>query len=278
MFTSHTYYSLRYGTMSPEQLVTLAKKHGIEQLALADINNVTAMPEFVRLCRQHGIRPVAGIEFRRGHQLLYIVLARNPEGFASMNRFLSHHNIGRTPLPDHYPVCENTLVIYPFNRLWPDFGAQGSKHQPEVSGDGNVFAGIQPDDLTRLLTSPLRHHPEKLLALYPITFASESDYELHRYLRAIDHNIVLSHLQPHQMASPREVMTDRKTAFRLYDSLPQLPVNTETLIGQCEMDFDFRTPKNKKTFTGHPADDRALLHKLAIDGLEYRYGKIIKKR
>ncbi len=271
MFTSHTYYSLRYGTMSPEQLVTLAKKHGIEQLALADINNVTAMPEFVRLCRQHGIRPVAGIEFRKGHQLLYIVLARNPEGFTSMNRFLSHHNLGGIPLPGRYPVCENTLVIYPFNRLGPDFGTHQGKQPEEATGNANVFAGIRPDDLTRLLTSPWRHHPEKLLALYPITFASKSDYELHRYLRAIDHNIVLSRLQPHQMASPQEVLTDRQTAFRLYECFPQLPVNTEALFGQCEMDFDFTTPKNKKTFTGHPSDDRALLHKLAIDGLGYRY-------
>jgi error-prone DNA polymerase len=277
MFTGHTYYSLRYGTMSPERLVTLAKEHGIKQLVLADINNTTAMPEFVRLCRQHGIRPIAGIEFRRGGQMLYIVLARNPAGFTSMNRFLSRHNIEGIPIPDRYPVCGNTLVIYPFNQQWRGYGPSESIHPTEAEVNENVFAGIQPADLTRLLTSPLRHHPEKLLALYPITFATKSDFELHRYLRAIDHNIVLSHLQPHQAASLQEVFPDQETAIRLYECFPQLLINAEKLFEQCEMDFDFTTPKNKKTFTGHPADDRALLHKLAIDGIEYRYGKSNKE-
>lgn len=273
MFTCHTYYSLRYGTLSPEQLVMQAKEHGVRQLALADINNTTAMPEFVRLCRQHGIRPVAGIEFRKGGQVLYIVLARNPEGFSSMNRFLSHHNTAGIPLPDCYPVCENTLVIYPFDRAPHDVGLPGSKHPADVGGSGNVFAGIQPGELSRLSTSSLRHRPEHLLALLPVTFGSASDYELHRFLRAIDHNIVLSRLQEHQKADPRETLLHRDTVLRLYECFPQLLINTEKLFEQCEMDFDFKTPKNKKTFTGHPADDRALLHKLAIDGVDYRYGR-----
>ncbi len=278
MFISHTYYSLRYGTLSPGQLVQLAREHGVKQLALADINNTTAMPEFVRLCRHHDIRPVAGIEFRRGDQMLYIVLACNPEGFSSMNRFLSDHNIGGTPLPDRYPVCENTLVIYPFAVSPSAHGlVRGNGCPAEANSCGHEFTGIQPGDLPRLLTSPLRHHPEKLIALLPVTFASESDYELHRYLRAIDHNVVLSRLHPHQTASPREVLLSKETIVRLFASFPLLPVNTAKLLERCEMDFDFKTPKNKKTFTGHPTDDKALLSKLTIDGMEYRYGKSNKE-
>ena len=39
------------------------------------------------------------------------------------------------------------------------------------------------------------------------------------------------------------------------------------------MDFDFTTVKNKKTFTGTRLDDKVLLEKLALEGMEYRYGR-----
>lgn len=311
----HTYHSLRYGTLSPEQLVLHAKAHGATQLALTDINNTSAVPEFVRQCGQHGIRPVAGVEFRCGDRLLYIVLARNQEGFYRINRFLSNHNITGTPLPDRFPVCTDTIVIYPLNSLAPagshaktvllpggkghpfpgerlcptkNLSAAGGifhhkeahpradtnlTDMPGADGTGNTFIGIRPGDIARLTTSPLRHHPERLVALNTVTFGHPGDFELHRYLRAIDHNIVISKLEPQHMASPDETCKDRPAIERLFGSFQQLVVNTEKILEECTIDFDCKAPKNKKSFTGHPADDRALLTKLAIDGLAYRYGK-----
>ena len=267
MFLCHTYHSLRYGTLSPEQLVLLAREHGVEQLALTDINNTSAMPEFVRLCRQHGIKPVAGVAFRRGDRSLYTVLARNPEGFYRICRFLSDHNISGTPLPDRFPVCEHTFVIYPFGST--TVGNIGL-YTEELTG--HVCVGIRPSDIPRLATSPLRHQPGRLLAMNVVSFRHSRDFELHRYLRAIDHNVVLSKLEPHQTARPDEVFKDRESLVQAFGGFSMLLDNTAKILDQCEMDFDYKTAKNKKSFTGHPADDRALLTKLATDGLAYRYG------
>ncbi len=55
--------------------------------------------------------------------------------------------------------------------------------------------------------------------------------------------------------------------------LPQVVRNTKALLDDCTFSFDFKTIKNKKTFTGSSYDDRLLLEKLAHDGLLYRYGK-----
>ena len=60
----HSYYSLRYGTMSVEKLVAEAKRNGIPSLALTDINNTMGTIDFIRECRLNNIKPVAGIEFR----------------------------------------------------------------------------------------------------------------------------------------------------------------------------------------------------------------------
>ncbi len=270
----HTYHSLRYGTLSPEQLVLKARQHGVRQLALTDINNTTAMPEFVKQCRKHEISPVAGVEFRRGDQLLYVVLARNPEGFLEINRFLSHHNLNKTPLPERFPVCENTFAIYPLGR----FPGQGGEplHPHE-------YMGVRPGELSRLMAPPLQQgtgHPvrllrqkEKLVALHTVSFGERPDYELHRHLRAIEHNTLLSRLREEQTGRPGQLMTPPHELQKLYEGAPYLVSNACRLLKACQMDFDFKGLKNKRSFTGHPADDRALLSKLAMDGLEYRYGK-----
>ena len=61
----HTYFSLRYGILSPEVLVQAAEERGVTAMALTDINNTSCVYEFVTRCREAGIRPVLGLEFRR---------------------------------------------------------------------------------------------------------------------------------------------------------------------------------------------------------------------
>ena len=108
----HSYYSLRYGTMSVEKLVDEAVLSGVQALALTDINNSTGIMEFIQVCTDKGIKPIAGIEFRREDELLYVGLARNNDGFRELNEFLSHHNLRNLPLPDHPPRMENVYWIH----------------------------------------------------------------------------------------------------------------------------------------------------------------------
>ena len=266
---AHSYYSLRYGTLSPEELVTRARGAGIRHLALTDIHNSTAMPEFVRLCRREGIHPVAGMEFRRDDRLMYLVLARDNEGFRRINAFMSQYNLSGDPLPAHYPVCQHTYVIYPWR----------SGSQPESELPAHVFLGISPATL-RGHGTPTRRtgalRPARCVALLTVSFASAQDHAVHCYLRAIDHNVVLSRLQPHQMGDPGEVFQSPDALRDLYaaagDSNGHLLRAAEKLLESCRIDFYEGQSKNKRHFTGDAADDKALLEKLALDGLQYRYG------
>jgi DNA polymerase III alpha subunit (gram-positive type) len=56
---NHSYYSLRYGTMSLEELVDTAVENGVKAMALTDINNSTGIMDFVRLASKAGIAPIA---------------------------------------------------------------------------------------------------------------------------------------------------------------------------------------------------------------------------
>ncbi len=257
----HSYFSLRYGTLPVDKLVEMAVANGIETLAITDINNSMGVVDFVKACTKNGVKPVAGIEFRDGNELLYIGIARNNEGFMELNEFLSHHNINHLPLPEYAPALNQSVVIYPFEG-----------NSPAQLRD-NEFIGIRSTDINRLVSSDYRHKQHKLLALCPLTFDSEQGYELHRHLRAIDNNTLLSMLIPSQVAAPDELFRPPAELEKLFEYYPQIVSNTFKMLDDCSIAFDFSTVKNKKLFSVSAYDDKLLLEKLAMDGLVYRYGK-----
>lgn len=257
----HSYYSLRFGTMSPEALIDQAKALGLEALGLTDINNSTGVLDFVKLCKESGIRPLAGIEFRDGDELLYTCLARNNEGFREINTFLSHHNLEGTPLPRRAPDLPNAWVIYPF----------GALTRAELKENERI--GVRPEMAGKLLSTEFSHNQDMLVVQHPVVLDGPGSFLLHQNLRAIDHNTLITKLQTTQTAMKYERFfpTERiEGAFRDY---PTVVKNTEKMIASCQIDFDFKAVKNKQTFTGNRYDDKVLLEKLAMDGLEYRYGK-----
>jgi DNA polymerase-3 subunit alpha len=260
-YNCHTYNSLRYGTLPPEELVKLAKSKGLEMLGIADINNSTGVIDFVKACEKEGIQSVAGIEFREGDRVLYTGIARNNEGFRELNEFLSEHLLNKKALPARAPVLPNCYVVYPFEGLPPDRLAD------------NEYIGIRPSDSGRLLSSPFRHRQSKLVVRQPVSFAGSRGYELHRHLRAIARNTLLSKLDPLLMARPDELFLEQDEILKAFEYYPDILRNTERMMADCHIGFDFRSIKNRKTFTGSLYDDKVLLEKLAMDGLEYRYGK-----
>jgi len=259
-WNTHTYCSLRYGTLSPEKLIETAKQHGVQALGLTDINTSMGVIDFVKLCRESHIKPIAGIEFRDKDRLLYIGVAMNNEGFRELNEFLTEHTLNRTPLPDRPGMFSNACIVYPFGSI----GANALKE--------HEFIGVRPADVSRLLTSKYRYNQDKLLIHQAVSFAGKDGYFLHQNLRAIDHNIVISKLRPEYLAGNDEYMKPMDDILRAYADYPTIIENTERLIDSCGIDFDYQSIKNKQTFTGSVYDDRILLEKLSLGGLEYRYG------
>ncbi|HUW91878.1 MAG TPA: DNA polymerase III subunit alpha [Bacteroidales bacterium] len=276
----HSYYSLRYGTIPIERLSELAAAAGITRMVLTDINNTTGVPDFVRECGSRGITPAAGIEFRRDNTLLYIGIARNNEGFRELNEFLTHHNFTGEPLPLRPPSFPNAYVIYPsgvggsagrVNGADSVNGASSAGSDDLTTMRDNEFIGIRPSAAGRLI-SMTKKQLSKCVILQPVTMESPSDYPIHRSLRAIDNNLLLSRLEPHHTASPDEIMLPENEIIRPFEMWPQVTENTRRLLNDCSLQIDFTTPKNKKIYSASRYDDKLLLEKLALDGMKYRYG------
>jgi len=250
--------------MAVETLVEEAARLGIESLALTDINNSMGMVDFVRACHKHGIHPIAGIEYRNGDRFLYAGIAQNPHGFRELNDFLSYHNETGLPLPERAPLLDHVWFIYDFDdSLWR--GKRKLRDQELI--------GVRPGEVNKILTSRWSSHLSRLVIRHPVTFLQSKDHALHRHLRAIDHNILLSQLKSEHMAQESEVLLPPDLLHCAYDEYSEIRRNTQRIMKDCWMDFDFTTVKNKKTFTGAPQDDKVLLEKLAMDGMAYRYGK-----
>ena len=258
---THTYYSLRYGTLSPEELAQQAASKGVRVMVLTDINNSSGLFDFIKACRDQGITALAGIEFRQDHRLLYIGIARNNHGYMELNHFLSKHNLSCTKLPRKAPAFNHAYIIYPFGNIQP-------KELTE-----NELVGIQPLQLRKLISSSFRYQQHKLVVWQPATFANETGFNLHRHLRAIDKNILLSQLTTEDTANSTDTLVSPEKIKQNYAQFPEIIKNTEELLKQCSFDFDFTAIRNKKTFTGSIYDDKKLLEKLTLDGMIYRYGK-----
>lgn len=256
----HSFHSLRYGTIPLEELIQHAVNCGVNAMALTDINTVTGIYDFIKGCNVSGIKPLIGMEFRCENQLRYIGLAKNADGLAEMNRFLTRHNFDNTTLPLSAPDFEHVFIIYPLENV------------PSVLKE-NEYIGIRPEQLQKLILSEWKNRQEKMIILQPVTFRNKNEYELHKILRAIDLNVILSKLAPLDFCRDSEVMVDVQRILSCYGQYPGIIANTEKIIEQCNFEFDFKAPKNKKYYTNNRKDDMNLLTTLAKKGLEWRYGE-----
>jgi DNA polymerase-3 subunit alpha len=264
-----TYFSWRYGTFSTEQMVLHAAEQGASALALTNINGTADVWDFADFCGQNGIRPIAGVEVRNrfddaapaSEKLLYILLAQNNDGFLAINHWLSMHLQGKQPFPAQAPLLDHVWAIYPL----------GAK--PVDALQAHELIGVLPTEVNKLYNVPVARHASKFVIRQPVTFKDKTGYNLHRLLRAIDQNTLLSKLDAKYTASPDEILLPPAKLMEAFRQYPSLITNTLQLMDTCRIGIEFHTDKNKQCFSATKEDDRILLEKLALDGVQYRFGK-----
>ena len=265
MQTLHTYYSLRYGTLSPSQLVAAAKAQGLSVLALTDINNTSCSYQFVKACEEENIKPIIGIEFRRDGKFLYTGLAKNAAGFRELNQLLTNSSLNSIPLPTIPPLMKNVFIIY---ENYPKDLTRLRDYE---------YLGIRMDKVNALYRSPLEKYMDKLVVFNPATFLDESGFKIHKLLRAIDLNIVITKLKTEEHAPANEQLYALNYLKGFYENYPEIIENTQKLFDACSIEIPSTFKNNRQTFTGDKAGDLQLLSKLAFNGCKRRYGKDYQK-
>ncbi|MGH2624789.1 MAG: PHP domain-containing protein, partial [Sphingobacterium sp.] len=160
----HSFHSLRYGTISLDELVLQAKVYNITSLALTDINTITGIYDFAKACKKEGIKPIAGMEFRDDdNRLLYITLAKQRSGIAEICRLLTARNCDEIALPLTAPAFQQVITIYPTSNV------------PQQL-QKNEYIGIRPDQLNILIRSEWKQRMDKLVILQPVTVSGKTEH------------------------------------------------------------------------------------------------------
>ncbi|MEO1052881.1 MAG: DNA polymerase III subunit alpha [Bacteroidota bacterium] len=264
ILNAHSYYSFHYGTMSPEALLQEAQLKGFKKLALTDINATSGCMNFVRLSSKYDIEPVLGLDFRNGAQPLFVGIAKNNQGFYELNQYISDPFLEDSkPIPSHAPFFENAFIIYPL-----------SVYDGKVLNH-NEFVGVRPQELSKIRFSDWQKQQHKLVVLQTGSFRHKRDFNAHRLLRAIGNNTLLSKLPKTEEGLPTDVMPSMEEFLHIYKEYPQIIFNTENLLAQCSIDFDFGEDiphKNQKHYTGSEQEDYDMIRSKCAEGLLYRYG------
>ncbi len=256
-----TWFSFHYGTYPTQDLVDCAVKLGINTLALTNINSTADCWDFVNKCIKEGIKPIIGAEIRNDHQLCYILLAKNNDGLLKIHEFLSYHKQGKIDFPLRPSLnLENLWVIYPYE-----------EHPPLDSLEEQELIGIRMDDLHKLSWQEALDR-DCWVVLHAVTFQDQFHYNLHRILRAIAKNTLLSKLTKADFASPKEVFVEEGLLVSAFSRYPSLISKTMQVIKSCSIEMEFHVDKNKKFFTASEEGDHELLKKLALEGCKIRYG------
>lgn len=254
----HSYFSFKYGVLSPQDLLSEAEKCGINKIALTDINNTSGVLDIVRRSEKTTIKPVVGIDFRNGNQQCFVGLARNNEGFRELNDFLSLHLNSKEDFHFIAPSFFESYIIYPFLHPFRELKE-------------NEFIGVRPTEINKLINSPWRRCTQKLVILSPVTFKNRSGFNSHRLLRSIGKNTLLSKLPESEQAQMEEWMVPEIKIIEKFSAYPEIIYNTNLILNDCSIEFKFGKSKNKKSFTGSELQDEIKLRELCAQNLQYRY-------
>ena len=260
---SHSYYSLRYGVLSPKEWLAFFESQPWPVMAITDINNTSACMTVLYLLRNHAKkRAVIGVDFRNGITPCYVALAKNWEGFRQINDHLSEHLHRKQRFSSRAPVAalKDAWIIYPLESLPHD-----------VPLASNELIGVGADQLRFLHLSPHIHRQHKLIAMPTATFRGKRDHNAHRLLRAIDENTLLSKLSKDKQAKEDDRYLSNDELRSAYAEVPYLLRQAQQVLEDCNVLLPDEASLNLQTYTGSKQKDLRLLKKLAYDGIPYRY-------
>ncbi len=301
-----SHYSFLNSTLSPEDIVALAKRHGLRSVALCDQGNLHGAPAFAAAARAAGMRPVLGVEIEVNGRPLRLYV-ENGTGYRNLCRLLSQNPKsevrsrkearGPTPEPAVWcpPASPGFLSGAPFNTetqrtprdaekrnvlRTSDFGLRTSGAFDgllAISADlslaswfpGRFYLGVaHPDELRRL------HNPDRLpvVAVQPIHYATPADRWKWDILQSIRTLTLLRQEHPGKQLGGDFHFCPAGELAVLFRDHPGLLRCTQEIAERCAgFEFPFGKPQFPAFQTPDGASSREFLRQWVLRGFEARY-------
>jgi DNA-directed DNA polymerase III PolC len=193
--TVRSHYSLMWGTASVPRICRMAGQMGYRRLALTDTDNLYGLWPFLSACEREGIRPIIGAELTdpaRNHRA--VCLVENDTGYRNLCRLITRRHTDQTfrletALTAHWKGL--VLLVKDVDLLIGCYDAGAA-----------VFAAMPRRPLSPI--HPLQRTARRLhvpMVATPGSFyLAPEDAAVHRILRAIERNTVLSRLDSKDVA------------------------------------------------------------------------------
>jgi DNA polymerase-3 subunit alpha/error-prone DNA polymerase len=236
---------------------------GFSSLALTDINNLYGVHDFIDECRKNSLRPIVGVELRRGGERA-LLLARDGEGFSSMCRLVTAVN-GEAPMDlcaELAAGASGTVIITDTERLLG--GLKGAVE--------HLYALVTPFSRAAEISALRLDLP--LAAAGEAMFLEEGDFQLHRLLRAIHGQTRLADISQWDCAPEGAVLFSPEQAEGLFPGQGEALETTAEIAGLCRFDTVFRGfvfPPYEGMETAAALKE---LRKRVYAGAEARYGEL----
>jgi error-prone DNA polymerase len=292
---THSNFSLLDGASTVEQLIEAARDAGMAALALTDHNGLYAAPQFFRVAREAGIKPILGAELTLEHGFHITLLIKDKTGYANLSRLITKAQLA------------------------------GSKGDPKLTfadvaerSEGLIcLSGCSKGEISSLMLKGKKDEALKAAQKYLLVFGRDGFYiELQHHLHPEDSKLCRQLLEMtktlglHAVASnnvhytaredhrlqdilvciKNRVTLDNSAGFRKpnseyhlkgYDEMRALPHMPEEAISrtiaiaeQCAFDLDFSSYRfpDFDVPTGETAEE--YLRKLCLEKAQERYGEL----
>lgn len=269
----HSSFSPQWGVRSLEDFCATARNLGMKSLALTDRNGLYGIPHFLETAREFGLKPIIGAEAVHKNQRA-VLLVRNTEGYANLCRLLSDLHCHREfDLAGALAEYRQGLFILSDD---PDILRPLCRRSRE-----GLFSELSPGHRMHCVLALTQELGLPPVATSHAVLLDESDWELHRVIRAIALNTKLSRLAPEETARKGDLLLAPKRIVDFFPHCPEAVKNTVWIANSCKTDWDF-SETIFPAFRGM-AEEEAFkeLENRARRGILWRYGtsnKTIEKR
>ncbi len=266
-----SYFSFLSGTLSPENLISLAEKFQMSAIALTDHNGIYGSIIFYKKAKEIGIKPILGAAIEPS----IVILAKDFYGYSQLCQLITELHLN--PNFSFINSIKKMIAEGLAKDNYIHFIVMTSKPQlaKELSSffdKDHLYIEVNPSSKN---PSTLLHLAESLNLKIVITgkvyFAEEKDYELHRLLRAIDELKTINANHFNFIANKKDYFYSPKEMQRLYSLCPKAIVSTYEIVERCNVDL----PIGEFKFPRYPVpkgeSSNSFLRKLCFFGALKRY-------
>jgi len=264
---THSVYSPMRGLLSLPDLMNLTRSHGMDTLALTDVNGMWGFIRFVQHCRDAGINPIAGVNLITEKDEA-VLLAENQHGYENICRAVSAvHDDPSQSLADLVKSRVSGLFVLSHE-------AHTLKSLKTTIPDTHLFVELRPgiqETSTQNLGKELKL---EVVATGDVYFRDPGDHNAHVTLRAIENNTTLEQLNISECKTDQHWFRNEAEMVKHFPNSLDALNNSRYLADRCKTDWSFINT----IFPGLSLKDTHRANKELKDkvyaGVKIRYGEI----